>query len=126
MEKLAQLANQPNTVGGIKFAPINVPLQRRWQTFAVASWVFLLFGAPFLCLILPFYLLFATSYWWLVPAYCVWFVFTFYADNSRKLRKSIFGYSTTLARRSEVATRGIGCNGWHFGGNFVRIFRSVS
>lgn len=86
MDKLSQLAQKPTSVGGIHFAPIHVPLQRRWQTLAVAFWVFMLFAAPFLCLILPLYILFATSYWWLVLAYCAWFVFTCYARILRKLR----------------------------------------
>ena len=74
-------------VAGIQFAPVNVPLDRRLQTAAVLLWVgdllcfplistqtFMLFVAPFVCLLLPFYILICTNYAWVVAVYAIWWV----------------------------------------------------
>ncbi|KAK7069115.1 Diacylglycerol O-acyltransferase 2 [Halocaridina rubra] len=59
---------------GPKFAPVNIPLKRRLQTFAVFFWMssflFMGFGSLFLLL----YLFFYTQYWWFSLAYFTWFL----------------------------------------------------
>ncbi|XP_071512283.1 2-acylglycerol O-acyltransferase 1-like isoform X1 [Panulirus ornatus] len=59
---------------GPKFAPINIPLRRRLQTFAVFFWMstflFMGLGSTFFLL----YLFFFTQYWWVSLCYLTWFL----------------------------------------------------
>lgn len=70
--KFEDFANKRRSLAGIEFVPLHVPYHRRRETFAVAFWVFVLFVTPGLSLLLPLYLVFYTSYWWLVALYLVW------------------------------------------------------
>ncbi|XP_066993214.2 2-acylglycerol O-acyltransferase 2-A isoform X2 [Anabrus simplex] len=57
---------------GIKFAPLNVPLERRLQTLAASCWfVILAFGNVY-CTIITLYLLLFTRLRWLMVAYLMW------------------------------------------------------
>lgn len=47
---------------GIKFAPLHVPLDRRFQTFAAALWIFILTFGGLVGLAICIYLLFFTQY----------------------------------------------------------------
>ncbi|XP_069950298.1 2-acylglycerol O-acyltransferase 1 isoform X3 [Cherax quadricarinatus] len=59
---------------GPQFAPLNIPLNRRLQTFAVLFWMstFLFMGAGSLFFLL--YLFFYTKYWWVTLCYLTWFI----------------------------------------------------
>ncbi|XP_042206558.1 2-acylglycerol O-acyltransferase 1-like isoform X2 [Homarus americanus] len=59
---------------GPQFAPINIPLRRRFQTFAVLFWMstFLFLGASSTLFLL--YLFFYTKYWWVSLCYLTWFL----------------------------------------------------
>lgn len=59
---------------GPKFAPINIPLQRRLQTFAVLFWMstFLFMGAGSFFFLM--YLFFFTQYWWISLCYFTWYL----------------------------------------------------
>jgi hypothetical protein len=64
---------------GIEFAPLNIPLERRKQTFAVMFFVWLfLQGLSLLGFILFVYLLF-TRFFWISGLYAVWY----YLDRDR-------------------------------------------
>ncbi|RZC37272.1 2-acylglycerol O-acyltransferase 1 [Asbolus verrucosus] len=56
---------------GIQFAPLRVPLERRFQTLAAASWFATLAFGGFVALFLSLYLLF-TRLWWLMSIYLGW------------------------------------------------------
>jgi hypothetical protein len=56
---------------GIEFAPLVVPMHRRYETLAVASWFFLVAFGGLTGLLVCLYLLF-TRLWWLVPLYATW------------------------------------------------------
>ncbi|XP_072330633.1 2-acylglycerol O-acyltransferase 1-like isoform X1 [Scyliorhinus torazame] len=55
----------------IEFAPINIPLRRRAQTFAVLQWIitFLFLGQ---CCLIVFVLLIFAGYWYIAVIYSVW------------------------------------------------------
>jgi hypothetical protein len=56
---------------GIEFAPLCVPMHRRYEILALSSWfVVITFGGT-IGLFIWFFLLF-TRLWWLVPLYIVW------------------------------------------------------
>ncbi|XP_067850784.1 2-acylglycerol O-acyltransferase 1-like [Heptranchias perlo] len=55
----------------IEFAPINIPLRRRIQTFAVFQWVFIFLFLAQCCLAVFVFLIF-TSYWYIAAVYTVW------------------------------------------------------
>uniref|UniRef100_A0A1I7Z8M9 Acyltransferase n=1 Tax=Steinernema glaseri TaxID=37863 RepID=A0A1I7Z8M9_9BILA len=57
------------------FAPLNVPLHRRLETLSVIFFVFMFFGMIFVSVIIPMYLVFFTSYWWIVCLYAVWYYY---------------------------------------------------
>lgn len=59
-------------VFGIQFAPLNVPLERRLQTLAVAVWMIVLPFGGFIGLLIALYFLVFTSYWWLMAIYLFW------------------------------------------------------
>ncbi|XP_072392001.1 2-acylglycerol O-acyltransferase 2-like [Diabrotica undecimpunctata] len=54
---------------GIRFAPLNVPLVRRIQTFCVAIWMVTMAFGGFIGLILAAYLVLFTRLWWLTLIY---------------------------------------------------------
>ncbi|KAH0814407.1 hypothetical protein GEV33_008384 [Tenebrio molitor] len=56
---------------GIEFAPLVVPMHRRYETLAVAAWLFLAAFGGLTGLLVCIYLLF-TRLWWLVPLYATW------------------------------------------------------
>lgn len=75
---------------GPKFAPINIPLSRRLQTFAAFFWM-----SSFLCmgigsLLLLIYLFFYTQYWWISLAYLTWFLGDRTVCNRGGRRSNIF------------------------------------
>ncbi|XP_062870265.1 2-acylglycerol O-acyltransferase 2 isoform X1 [Trichomycterus rosablanca] len=55
----------------MKFAPVDVPLQRRLQTVAVLQWVFSFLGLAPCCIVLFLYLLF-TRFWLVSVLYATW------------------------------------------------------
>jgi len=60
---------------GMEFAPINISLERRLQTFAVLYWISsILFQGVFVTVLLT-YLFIYTSYWWTTVLYATWFVY---------------------------------------------------
>lgn len=57
---------------GVKFAPLNVPLERRLQTLAVATWFIWTAFGNFIMVIVTAYLLFYTQARYLVLLYFLW------------------------------------------------------
>ncbi|KAK0400899.1 hypothetical protein QR680_015510 [Steinernema hermaphroditum] len=56
-------------------ASVGAFIDRRIETFCVLYFWFLFFGTLFVALIIPVYLLFFTSYWWLLGLYAVWYYY---------------------------------------------------
>lgn len=59
---------------GIQFAPLNVPMQRRLQTLAAATWFTTLAFGGFVGTGLAIYLLVYTRFWWLTALYLTWMI----------------------------------------------------
>ncbi|KAK0400895.1 hypothetical protein QR680_015508 [Steinernema hermaphroditum] len=59
------------------FAPLCIPLHRRLETLSALFFSFLFFGTLFVALLIPVYLVFFTSYWWLLAIYAVWYYYDF-------------------------------------------------
>ncbi|XP_018568259.1 2-acylglycerol O-acyltransferase 2-like [Anoplophora glabripennis] len=57
---------------GIQFAPLNVPLERRIQTLAAATWMVAMAFGGFIGLLIALYLIAFTKYWWLTLLYLLW------------------------------------------------------
>jgi hypothetical protein len=57
---------------GIKFAPINTPLERRLQTLAACAWFITLGFGPTLCIAFTVYVILFTRYSILAILYIVW------------------------------------------------------
>lgn len=57
---------------GIRFAPLNVPLERRLQTLSAAGWMVTMAFGGFIGMLLALYLLLFTKLWWLVALYLFW------------------------------------------------------
>lgn len=53
---------------GMEFAPLNIPLHRRLETLAAASWFLIVAFGGFIAILLSIYLLF-TRFWWLMLLY---------------------------------------------------------
>ncbi|CAJ0567995.1 unnamed protein product, partial [Mesorhabditis spiculigera] len=66
---------------GVKFAPLNIPLRRRLQTFAVMHHFFFTLGSVVLVLVLPIYLVFS-AYWWILALYAAWLYYDW--DSPRR------------------------------------------
>lgn len=60
---------------GIKFAPLNVPLERRLQTLAAAAWFITFALGGIICSTLAVYLFFFTRLNWLVLIYLLWWYY---------------------------------------------------
>ncbi|KAF3841490.1 hypothetical protein F7725_007352 [Dissostichus mawsoni] len=60
----------------VDFAPLEIPLQRRLQTAAVAQWVFSFIGLAPLCIFIFLYLLF-TRFWLISVLYAVWLFYDY-------------------------------------------------
>ncbi|XP_033973155.1 2-acylglycerol O-acyltransferase 2 [Trematomus bernacchii] len=60
----------------VDFAPLEIPLQRRLQTAAVAQWVFSFIGLAPLCIFIFLYLLF-TRFWLISVLYAVWWFYDY-------------------------------------------------
>ncbi|CAC5405625.1 Diacylglycerol O-acyltransferase 2B,2-acylglycerol O-acyltransferase 1,Acyl-CoA wax alcohol acyltransferase 1,2-acylglycerol O-acyltransferase 2,Diacylglycerol O-acyltransferase 2A,Diacylglycerol O-acyltransferase 2,Acyl-CoA wax alcohol acyltransferase 2,Diacylglycerol O-acyltransferase 2-like protein 6 [Mytilus coruscus] len=67
---------------GIEFAPLDVPLERRLQTFAVFQWTFSFLFLGFGCLFLFLYVLIATNYYYIPLLYALYYYF----DSGRSER----------------------------------------
>ena len=69
-------ANGHTKLLGIEFAPINIPLKRRLETFAVLQWTlsFFLMGV---CSIAFLVGLLFTRFYWLTLIYIAWYVYDF-------------------------------------------------
>ena len=74
---------------GIEFAPLNIPLERRLQTFAVGQWTIAFLIQGFGGLFLSAYLLF-TDYYWISLAYAVYFYFDRHSHNQGGRRNNWF------------------------------------
>lgn len=59
-------------VAGIKFAPWNVPLERRLQTLAAAAWLVTFTVGGIICAFLALYLVLYTRFRWVVLLYLSW------------------------------------------------------
>lgn len=57
---------------GVKFAPLNIPLERRLQTLAACAWFVTLGFGPTLCILFMLYLILWTRYSILAILYLVW------------------------------------------------------
>jgi len=60
------------TLLGIEWAPLNIPIERRLQTLGALYHNWLAFVLPALCIVLPLYMLFCTSVWYLLLPYGIW------------------------------------------------------
>ncbi|CAH1374248.1 unnamed protein product [Tenebrio molitor] len=56
---------------GIEFAPLRIPMHRRYETLAAAAWFVVIAFGGFIGLIICLYLLF-TSLWWFALLYATW------------------------------------------------------
>ena len=61
---------------GIKFAPLNIPVKRRLETFAVLQWTLSFFFMGLSCVGLLLGLLF-TRFYWLTLGYFVWYIYDY-------------------------------------------------
>ena len=59
---------------GVDFVPINVPFERRLQTFSVLFYVSCFLVFPILSIVLSIVSLF-TNYWWITLGYLAWFIY---------------------------------------------------
>ena len=66
--------NSTNVLG-MKFAPVNIPMNRRLQTFAVLYWISSILFQGLLATCLLLYLFLYTSYWWIPVLYTTWFFY---------------------------------------------------
>jgi hypothetical protein len=57
---------------GIKFAPMNIPLNRRLQTLAACAWFVTLAFGPTLCIMFTAYVILFTRYSILAVLYIMW------------------------------------------------------
>lgn len=61
---------------GVKFAPLNTPLERRFQTLAAAAWIMMLAFGGFAGCVITAILIFYTSFIrYFIIAYLVWVFF---------------------------------------------------
>jgi len=60
---------------GIEFAPLEVPFERRLQTFAIFQWVFSFLFLGFGCLFLFLYILISTQYYYIPLLYALYYYF---------------------------------------------------
>lgn len=74
----------------VEFAPLNVPLQRRMQTFAIATTMFLLITSLILSPIISYLLIFHTKLWWLYCLYLFWCYFIDTDPCASSERRSIW------------------------------------
>uniref|UniRef100_A0A914UIK1 diacylglycerol O-acyltransferase n=1 Tax=Plectus sambesii TaxID=2011161 RepID=A0A914UIK1_9BILA len=89
------MVESPTKVGRVHFAPLNVPLQRRLQTFAAFYYSFMTFFFPLLNIFLPFYIVFYTSYWWVLAIYAIFYIYD-YQTPKRGGRPNRFLQEMTL------------------------------
>lgn len=61
---------------GIEFAPLNIPLKRRLETFAVLQWILSVLFMGLTCVALLVALLF-TPFYWLTLIYIAWYVYDY-------------------------------------------------
>ena len=66
--------NKSHNIMGIKFAPINLPLERRLQTFAVMQWWISILLLPVLSVLICLYMLLFTRFWVVPVLYVSWIV----------------------------------------------------
>lgn len=59
------------------FSPLNFSWERRLQTLAVMYFLFIWVIMPVMSLWMPFYILFRTEWWFIVPIYTSWFIYDF-------------------------------------------------
>ncbi|GJQ75360.1 hypothetical protein Trydic_g5314 [Trypoxylus dichotomus] len=57
---------------GIEFAPLNIPLKRRMQTLAAATWFVTMIAGGFVGLIFAIYLMLFTPWRWITMLYLMW------------------------------------------------------
>lgn len=57
---------------GIEFAPLNIPLKRRMQTLAAATWFVIMIAGGFIGFIVATYLVIFTSWRWITILYLIW------------------------------------------------------
>lgn len=57
---------------GIEFAPLNIPLKRRMQTLAAASWFVTMIAGGFVGFLFAMYLVLFTPWRWITLAYLLW------------------------------------------------------
>ncbi|XP_064615170.1 2-acylglycerol O-acyltransferase 2-A-like [Liolophura sinensis] len=60
---------------GIEFAPLWIPAERRFQTFAVFQWTMCFLFLGFFCLGISLYILLCTSYYYIILAYLAWYIY---------------------------------------------------
>lgn len=60
---------------GIEFAPLWIPADRRFQTFAVFQWTMCFLFLGFTCLGVSLYILLCTSYYYVILAYIAWYIY---------------------------------------------------
>lgn len=75
---------------GIDWAPLNVPLQRRFQSLGILQFImsFLFLGVG--CSILSLYILFFTKYYWIIVLYICWYAYDYNTPEKGGRRVSFF------------------------------------
>ena len=81
---------------GMDWAPVVIPLQRRLQMVAVVLHTASFSVLPLMLMALLFYMLVATSYWWLSLGYIMWIVYDVLVLDT----------SSTGGRRAEWVRKG--------------------
>jgi len=59
---------------GVEFAPLIIPIERRLQTLAVFTWIWMILFLGVTGWIVVLYMLFFTKYWWISVAYLTWMI----------------------------------------------------
>ncbi|KAF2886935.1 hypothetical protein ILUMI_19238 [Ignelater luminosus] len=57
---------------GVQFAPVNIPLRRRFQTLAAAAWFIVMAFGGLIGLLFSLYLIVCTRWWLLTLVYLIW------------------------------------------------------
>ncbi|VVC40857.1 Diacylglycerol acyltransferase [Cinara cedri] len=73
----------------VEFAPLCVPLTRRLETLAAASWIYLVVFGPLTGWFTLLYIIINTQYWWLGLMYLIWIYIDRSVAWSHKIRFTI-------------------------------------
>ncbi|CAD5116606.1 DgyrCDS5479 [Dimorphilus gyrociliatus] len=75
---------------GLEWAPLDVPLQRRLESFGILQFIisFLFLGVG--CIVISLYVLLFTKYYWIILLYAAWYVYDYKTPEKGGRRVSFF------------------------------------